>query len=191
MEKKRTTGNASNMAATRWLLCAAQLMALTALGFGLQFLVNTTGGTLFLFSSMGPLLMLVSCGIVIGVAIAFFRKRHSLFDFETIEPGQIVFRQGDAGDCAYFVQSGEVEVVRADGGGEVALAKLRAGQYFGEMALLSSELRNATVRAVATTKLARLGKRNFLTMLGAMPAARQDILKTAQERALREGARPR
>jgi pyruvate dehydrogenase E2 component (dihydrolipoamide acetyltransferase) len=43
---------------------------LTALGFGLQFLVNTTGGTLFLFSSMGPLLMLVSCGIVIGVAIA-------------------------------------------------------------------------------------------------------------------------
>ena len=174
---------------TRGLLCAAQLLALMALGFGLQFLVNTTGGTLFLFSSMGPLLMLVSWGIVIGVAIVHFRKRHSLFDLETIEPGQVVFRQGDAGDCAYFVQSGEVEVVRDDGGCDVVLARLGAGQYFGEMALLSSEPRNATVRAAATTKLARLGKRNFLTMLSAMPAARQDILKTAQERALEESAR--
>ncbi len=178
--------NTSKLAASRWLLGAAQIMALMSLGFGLLFLLNTTGGTLFLFSSLSPLLVLAASGIVLIVALAHFRRRHSLFEFETFEPGQVVFREGDAGDCAYFIQSGSVEVVRGGGGTEEVVARLNEGQYFGEMALLSNEPRNATVRAAAAAKLARLGKENFLRLLSIMPSTRQDILKTAQERAQRE-----
>src|SRR3989442_16043839 len=83
---------------------------------GLQVIVSTTGGTLFLFASVAPLLVPIAIAIVAGVSIYRFRKRHSLFSIETYEPGQIIFREGESGDVAYFVQSGEVEVLEEEGG---------------------------------------------------------------------------
>ncbi len=173
---------------TNWLLIVAQLLALITMLLGLQFLHNTTGGTLFVFASIGP--VLVAAGILLLGIVLYqrFRRQHSLFDFEVYEPGQEVFRQGDAGECAYFIKSGEVEVVRNGDSGETVLAKLAAGQYFGEMALLSNQPRNATVRAVTKTQLAVLGKQNFLTMVSTVPATGQDILKTVQERAMQQAA---
>lgn len=170
--------------ATRVLVVIAQLLAMAALGFGLLFVLHTTGGTLFLFSSGAPLLVFVSSATVVGLAINRFRRRHSLFAVETRQPGQTIIRQGDIGDCIYFIQSGEVEVVRDESGREVPVARLSAGQYFGEMALLSSQPRNATVRALTTVKLSVLGKGNFLSMLRALPTTQKDVLKTVQERAL-------
>ena len=177
---------ASDTAASRWLLIAAQLLALLALGFGLQFVVNTTGGTLFLFSSISPLLVVVSAAIVLGVAIARFRRRHSVFDVRDFEPGAVIVREGEIGDCMYFVQSGIVEVEREGSG---VVARLSTGDFFGEMALLSNEPRNATVRAVTQTRTALLGKKNFLAMLRVLPSARADILKAFQERAMVQAPR--
>jgi CRP-like cAMP-binding protein len=53
------------------------------------------------------------------------------------------------------------------------------------MALLSNQPRNATVRTVTATKLALIGKRNFITMLGVLPSARREILRTVQQRSVR------
>jgi CRP-like cAMP-binding protein len=170
-------------------LILAQVLALITMLLGLQFLSNTTGGTLFVFASIGPLLATVAILILVVVLAQRFRKRHSLFDFETYDPGQIVFHQGDLGECAYFIKNGEVEVIRNGDGGETVLAKLTGGQYFGEMALLANEPRNATVRAVTKTQLAILGKQNFLTMVSMIPATGEDILKTVQERAMQQAAR--
>jgi CRP-like cAMP-binding protein len=163
----------------------AQVLALATMLLGLQFLMNTTGGTLFVFASFGPLLVTTAILILVVVLVQRFRQRHSLFDFESYDPGQVIFSQGEMGECAYFIKSGEVEVVRnGDGGGETVLAKLFRGQYFGEMALLANQPRNATVRAVTKTQLAVLGKENFLTMVSMVPATGEDILKTVQERAM-------
>jgi len=167
----------------RTLLVGAQLLSLVALALGLQFVVNTTGGTLFLFSALAPLLVFVSILILSGVALHRFRKRHSLFVFKTFAPGETIVREGEHGDCAYFIQSGEVQVVRRIDGAERPVGNLGAGQYFGEMALLSNSPRNATVHALTATKVALLGKSNFLTMLSVMPTAQEDILKTVQRRA--------
>jgi len=175
------------VASERWLI-GAQLLALMALGCGLLFLTDTTGGTVFLLSTLAPVLTIAACGIVLGVAISRFRRHHSLFHLETFAPGQIIFREGDVGDCAYFIQSGEVEVVRTLAGNEAVVAKLVAGQYFGEMALITNQPRSATIRTISLTKLALLGKRNFLTMLSAVPSARDDILRTFQERAMKDAA---
>ena len=122
--------------------------------------------------------------IVVGVAILSFRQRHRLFDVQSYGPGEVVFRQGDAGDSVYFIRSGEVEVVREDGTEPTVVANLSTGQYFGEMALLSNEPRNATIRTTADTELAALGKQNFLTMLSILPSTEEDILKTIQTRAM-------
>ena len=181
-----TKTNILDKPVARWLVIIAQLLSLAVLVLGLQFVVNTTGGTLFLFSSMGPLLVFVSSAIVLGLGIALLRRKHSLFQAASFEPGQVVFRQGETGDCMYFIQSGTVEVVRSENGTESVVARLSLGQYFGEMALLDSQPRNATVRTVTASKLVLLGKQNFLAMLRVMPSTREDILKTVQERAMKQ-----
>jgi len=173
---------------TRRLLVAAQLLALVAYALGLQFLLNTTGGTLFLFSVVAPALVTLALIILLGVVAWRFLRSHSLFHFEEFEPGQIIFQQGDAGDCAYFIHIGEVEVLAGTGALQTVVARLSPGQYFGEMALITSHPRNATVRAVTHTKVAVLGKQNFLTMLSVMPSTREDIMHTVNQRAMQKAA---
>jgi hypothetical protein len=169
------------------LIVAAQILALAALVFGLQFLLNTTGGTLFLFATVGPVLVGAGVIIVAGVLFYTYRKRHSLFEFETFEPGRVIFRQGEEGECAYFIRSGEVEVLQGEGTDQKVLAKLGSGQYFGEMALINNAPRNATVRAVSKSTVAVLGKQNFGIMLKLMPSTKGDIMKTVNERAMSQG----
>jgi CRP-like cAMP-binding protein len=185
MLRRKSQSSASPDTTQRWLI-GAQVMALVASALGLQFVLNTTGGTLFAFSAAAPLLVLAATAVVLGVALYRFRRRHSLFEFRAFAPGEIIIREGDPGDCAYFIQEGEVEVIRNHGGSETVAARLKAGQYFGEMALLSNRPRNATVRAATPTRLALLGKQNFFLMLSSVPSAREDVLKTVQERAMRQ-----
>jgi hypothetical protein len=166
------------------MLVAAQILALISLAFGLQFLWNTTGGTLFLFASVAPLLLGIAVLMMILVIIAKLRKRHSLFDFETFAAGEVVFRQGDPGDCAYFVREGALEVVQDANGTENLIAKLAPGELFGEMALINSRPRNATVRATSKCTVAVLGKQNFMTMLNLMPHTQDDIMKTVKDRVM-------
>jgi hypothetical protein len=166
------------------MVVVAQILALVALVFGLEFLWNTTGGTLFLFATFAPLLVGAAVLIVAVILFYMYRRRHSLFEFETFEPGQIIFHQGDEGQCAYFIRSGEVEVLQGAGVEQKVIAKLSSGQYFGEMALINNAPRNATVRASAKSTVAVLGKQNFVIMLNLMPSTQGDIMKTVNERAM-------
>ncbi len=172
-------------AAAQKLLIAAQILVLITLVFGLEFLISTTGGTLFLFATIGPLLLTIALVLLIGVGVYTFRRRHSLFVSEIFEPGQIIFREGDEGDCAYFIRSGDVEVVQQTDETEAVVAKLSRGQYFGEIALIRNAPRSATIRAATRTEVSVLGKQNFLTMLSLIPSTEEDIMKTVNERAMR------
>lgn len=67
--------------------------------------------------------------------------------------GQVVFRQGEEGDAMYVVYSGKVRVLREEHGDELPLNTLFAGDHFGEMALVSREPRNATIRSAADSAL--------------------------------------
>ena len=170
------------------LVVVAQILALVALIFGLEFLSNTTGGTLFLFATFAPVLVGGGVIIIAGILFYTYRKRHSLFQFETFEPGQVIFHQGEAAQCAYFIRSGEVEVLQGAGEEQKVVAKLASGQYFGEMALIHNAPRNATVRALTKSTVAVLGKQNFMIMLNLMPSTQGDIMKTVNERAMKQAS---
>jgi Cyclic nucleotide-binding domain len=160
---------------TKWLLVGAQVFVLMAYAMGIAFLVKTTAGTLVLFSLVAPLLIAVAVLTLIGVAVHEFRKRHGISAFESYDTGQIIFRQGELGDCAYFIQSGEVEMIRQENGNENVVATLSEGDYFGEKALISSAPRTATIRAATQTRVGVIRKRSFLTMIIVMPAMQEDV----------------
>ncbi|CAN5732422.1 hypothetical protein BH11MYX2_BH11MYX2_10960 [soil metagenome] len=61
-----------------------------------------------------------------------------------LDPDEVLFNEGDAGECLYVVSEGEVVV--ESGGNE--LARLGPGSFFGEVALITDQPRSATVRAV-------------------------------------------
>ena len=72
--------------------------------------------------------------------------------------GEVIFREGDPGDTCYLVRSGAVVLTREHQDGRVvALAELRAGSMFGELAMFRGETRSATAEAFeATTAVALL-----------------------------------
>jgi NADH:ubiquinone reductase (H+-translocating) len=101
---------------------------------------------------------------------------------ERFEPGETVFRQGDIGDRIYIVLAGKVEVVRKTSGAERVLAEVGPGEYFGEMALLGSAPRNATVRCKEATTVLGIPKREFGLLAANVPGLRKSFEDVAQRR---------
>jgi CRP/FNR family transcriptional regulator, cyclic AMP receptor protein len=70
------------------------------------------------------------------------------------EPGQAVFREGDASDTCYIVRSGQARAIRTHGDGRtITLATFGPGDIFGELAMFEDERRSATVEAVEPTSV--------------------------------------
>ncbi len=68
------------------------------------------------------------------------------------EPGQTVFREGDASDTCYIVREGRARAIRTHGDGRtITLATFGPGDIFGELAMFEDERRSATVQAVEPT----------------------------------------
>jgi len=80
--------------------------------------------------------------------------------------GDVVIRQKDGGDYFYIIKSGTFTVSRREGPGEFRiLAQLAEGDTFGEAALLSDEVRNASIVADVDGELLRLSRDNFITLV--------------------------
>jgi CRP-like cAMP-binding protein len=157
------------------------VLTLVAMLSGLLFVHRTTGGTLFLFSFVAPIFVISAITVYAVAQILEFRQRHKLFVIETYPAGWTVFRQGDPADSAYFIRSGEVEVVDEISGS--VIRSLGSGDYFGEIALIADAPRSATIRTVSKVEVAVLGKRNFLNMMRLLPTTEEAILHTVRERA--------
>src|SRR5215212_1020608 len=80
--------------------------------------------------------------------------------------GEVVFSQGDPPDGLYIMRRGDARVLlRDDGRGEVLLATLRPPEYFGEMALVSTDARSATVQAATALEVWRLPTERFCELM--------------------------
>ncbi len=173
----------------RWALIAAQLFAVSVYLLGLGFLLRASGGTLFLFSIATPILILLATLALAGVALYRYLRRSSLFAFALFEPGDLIFQQGDHGDFAYFIQQGEVEVIRRDLEIETVIARLEKGHHFGETALINNAPHHATVRAKTRVRVAMLGRRKFLHMLRFVQPAHGDFMSTINQRATEQAVK--
>ena len=75
--------------------------------------------------------------------------------------GDTIFNEGDDGDEAFLIVSGEVEIHINSGGRAIVLATLGRGQIIGEMALIDNHPRMATAKALAETMLTVIPQEAF------------------------------
>jgi CRP-like cAMP-binding protein len=102
------------------------------------------------------------------------------------DPGEAVFREGDASDTCYVVRVGHARAVRSHPDGRtITLATFGPGDFFGELALFEDERRSATVEALEPTSLVGVLGPDMRRLMGERPqiAAR---LVIALGRRLRE-----
>jgi len=102
--------------------------------------------------------------------------RTSLREFPA---GTVIIQEGEPGDSLFIMAAGEVEITKQltlvldeDTPKERVMIRLKAedGVYFGEMALLESETRSATVTALTDCSLLELHQKDFLELIEQHPA---------------------
>ena len=96
--------------------------------------------------------------------------------------GEILFKEGDAADGLYLIRKGSVTVSRKISGNEVVLSYVAAGNYVGEMALMSDAPRSATIRAAAPTEAIMLEAGRFVEVMASHDTVRGRIDSKLLER---------
>jgi CRP/FNR family cyclic AMP-dependent transcriptional regulator len=102
------------------------------------------------------------------------------------EPGQVVFREGDASDTCYVVREGYARAVRTHGDGRtITLATFGPGDIFGELAMFEDERRSATIEAIEPTSVVGVLGPDMRRLMGEHPAIAARLV-VALGRRLRE-----
>jgi CRP-like cAMP-binding protein/Fe-S-cluster-containing dehydrogenase component len=97
-------------------------------------------------------------------------------------PGQVIARQSDAADSFYLVRIGFVKISEHYPGGELVLAYLSRGDYFGEIGLLGGGVRTATCTALDHVEVVRVSGDDFRQMVERFPSVRRGLEAVAEER---------
>ena len=157
------------------------LQGLTVVGVLLTITLMIHVGPLTLFTFMTVAQGLIMVSIILASIILISQKQNILR--EHFGPGQVIFRKGDVGDKLYIVVHGEVEVVGEETGkGETIIAKLGAGDCFGEMALLRDDRRMATVRSRTGVSLISLDRQGFQALFTNLVPLRKMFEQMVEER---------
>ena len=102
--------------------------------------------------------------------------------FKRFPAGETLFKEGDPADGLHLIRRGSVTVSRLIGGKEIVLSYVAAGNYVGEMALLSNEPRSATVRAAVNCETIVLSAETFTDVLSRNAKLRGGIEAKVLER---------
>jgi len=97
---------------------------------------------------------------------------------ETYQDGQVICAQGDEGNFFYVIKSGKAICSQLDAAGDdKVVAELTDGSYFGEVALLTSKPRQATVKASGELKVLAVDRATFTRVMGPL----DDLMKRNME----------
>ncbi len=87
----------------------------------------------------------------------------------TLAPGEMVFDEGETGDHLYVIQSGQIELIREIPSGERVVARLGAGDFFGELGVVLGGPRTARAVAVNKARVIALDRDTLETMCMEQP----------------------
>ena len=112
----------------------------------------------------------------------FIEHLKETVELQRFAPGQIIARQGDRADCFYLVRIGFVKISENYPGGELVLAYLSRGDYFGEIGLLGGGVRTANCTALDHVEVVRIPGDDFRHMVERFPTVRRGLELVAEER---------
>jgi Fe-S-cluster-containing hydrogenase component 2 len=127
--------------------------------------------------------------VLAGLSTEFIEYLRSRVELIRYSPGQVIVRQGDPADAFYLVRLGVVKVTEAHPGGDLVLAYIPRGGYFGEIGLLGGGVRTATCSALDHVEAVRISGEDFRRMIEAFPAIRAEFERVAEERLAQNRAR--
>lgn len=98
-------------------------------------------------------------------------------ELQTYEDGEVVFKEGDAADCAYVILKGEACIYANADDGEVVVGTLKSNQLLGELGVLTTSPRSATIRAKGRLMMLRISSEMFLRLLAENPSVALDVMR--------------
>lgn len=125
-----------------------------------------------------------SVPIFAGLSDEFIDHLRYKVELIRFSPGQVICRQGERADSFYLVRIGFVKVSQIHPGasGEMILAYLGRGGYFGEIGLLGGGTRTATCTALDHAEVVRIAAEDFHLMLEKFPKIRQSLVAVSDQR---------
>jgi CRP-like cAMP-binding protein/Fe-S-cluster-containing dehydrogenase component len=117
-----------------------------------------------------------------GLSPDFIEHLKSSVELVRYAPGQAIAHQGDAADSFYLVRIGFVKISEEYPGGELVLAYLSRGDYFGEIGLLGGGVRTASCTALDHVELVKISAEDFRDMVARFPGVRSGLEAVASER---------
>lgn len=91
--------------------------------------------------------------------------------------GTVVFAEGEPGNEMYLICSGEVKLTRKTPKGDVVLAILGFGEFFGEMSVITNKPRTITAKTISDCRLNVISKDILETLVSSNPLVALSILK--------------
>jgi putative ABC transport system ATP-binding protein len=133
--------------------------------------------------SVSICLFLSKCEVFAGLSVDALTKVAEKMSCERFAPGAVIIRQGEVGDRFYLLRHGTVEVLIDDGDHNPRLVNtIEEGDFFGEAALLSGQVRSATVQAKDAVETYTLGQADFQAALSSLDSFKQQIYKAYFQR---------
>lgn len=123
----------------------------------------------------------LTSGIFATLPPAHIDELFKRFQRVKVKRNQEIVKEGEEGDFYYVIESGRCQVTRLVGGARFELAELKAGDAFGEEALVSNTKRNASILMKTDGVLLRLAKADFIELLKE-PLIHRITLREAEER---------
>lgn len=165
-------------------LAAAGILSLMGQATALAFMLRPNPYTTIIFMAGGSMLIIAGIALFAFVTYRDAKAKAESITAKEFAEGENIFEQGDVGDRVYVVKKGEVEVIREDPEHQTmtVVARLKEGEYFGEMAMISAAPRNATVRAVTDVVALSIDRDDFQTLFSSVPAFKESINRVIHQR---------
>lgn len=120
--------------------------------------------------------ILYGVSLLIGISDEAFGLLAKMATESRVSAGQVIVHQGDLGTKLFVIVKGEVRVLRQSPHGDVEVARMKEGDFFGEMCVLERLPRSASVHAVTDTHLVLLSYATFDIFFEQIPLEHHRVL---------------
>jgi CRP-like cAMP-binding protein len=120
--------------------------------------------------------ILYGVSLLIGINDQAFGLLAKMAAESRVSAGHMIVHQGDLGTKLFIIVKGEVRVLRQSLHGDVEVARMKEGDFFGEMCVLERLPRSASVQAVTETHLVLLSYATFDILFEQLPLEHHRLL---------------